>query len=121
LLIQGLTLFLLEIQALIQENREVVRSIDKDNSSTAVLALYTLLKLNAGDSDAVKSNAIRRLVGYYQKYGPQNKSRSEKQKQLIEKIEQASQIIPELKLALREKPNKASEAIAPQGGAQPQR
>jgi hypothetical protein len=95
-----------ELRALIQKNREVVSSIDEDNSSTAILSLYTLLKLQAGDTTAVKDRTIVRLVQYYRSYGPpdeSNRKQSDRQRTLLKEIEQANQIIPELKTAMENK------------------
>lgn len=92
-----------ELRSLIQTNKAIAAYIDEDNSRTALLALYTLLKLHAGDIEAAKARAVEKLVQYHHDYGPSDKAnikQSDTQRAILEKIERAGQSIPELKRAM---------------------
>ncbi len=92
-----------EIRALMQRAKEIFASMEEDNSGTAIFALYTLIKLQEGESAAVKAKAIETLARFYHNYGPPDESKSDQpdiQRKLLRRIAQAGQDIPELNAAI---------------------
>lgn len=93
-----------EIRELIQKCREQVNLIDGNNHSAALASLIIFLKLEAGDTDAAEDKAIHTIARYYNEYGPADVTKtnqSERQRRLLDKIEEVAELYPQLKSTLK--------------------
>ena len=83
-----------EIRAFMEESRRAVQSVEEDAQSEALLSLSILLQLESGNIEAGKDRAVETISRYYRQYGPPdmtNTNQSDRQRLLLQKIEQAAE------------------------------
>jgi hypothetical protein len=91
-----------EIRVFMDTSRRVVQSAEEDADSAALVSLNTLLQLEAGNTEAAKDRALRRVSRYYRDYGPPditNTNQSGRQR-LLEKIKRAAEHSEKLREAI---------------------